>query len=379
MAKRYSDAVRKLAADASALGEPVSPRQIERWRQAELLPPPERSHPGRGSAVVYPESAPAQAVDVARLVNAGWRLEEVAVPLFLSGGFELTEDTVKRAFKAHAEHGRHLLTRRAPDQDTLTVAEAATKTLMRAMRGDARIAQWRERLKGREDSPASILESAVMNIVHVLLTGEAISAEGLSELFTAAGIEALVAGMGQVLGEEVSPEELNELLTKLDLVEYTRLVDDFTLEELIDARAVLHELAAAAVPMLRIAGSTMDLVIPEDVFPLIVEAGDTLTLFGLPLAAWALRRNAAGATEVLETLRANALTLEASSYLLDHLPSEYWRFLGPQGTAELEAATDHDRREVFHLTHEAFERDARLSNLRERLNDEIASRAEVLP
>jgi hypothetical protein len=379
MAKRYSDAVRKLAADTSALGEPVSPRELERWNQAGLLPPAERTYPGRGSTASYPDAAAGQAAEVASLLNKGWRLDEVAVPLFLNGGFEVTEDTVKRAFKAHAEHGRHLLTRRASDQDTLTIAEAATKTLMRAVRGDPHIAQWRERLKGREDSPGSILESAVMNMVHVLLSGEPISQEGLSELYTASGIEAMVSGMSQVLGEDVSLDEFNELLTKLDLVEYSRLVDDFTLEELIEARAVLHELAAAAVPMLRIVGSTMDLVIPEDVLPLIAEAGDTLTLFGLPLAAWALRRNAAGAAEVLEALRANALTLEASSYLLDHFPREYWRFLGPQGAAELEAAADHDRREVFHLTQQAFEQDARLINLHERLNDEIASRAEVLP
>jgi len=120
VAERYSRAVRGLAAAATRCGIQVSPREIERWRQRQLVPQPERTYPGHGSLAIYPDGAAKQVAEVAKLLDSGWKLDDVAVGLFVRG-YDLDEETVKLAFKAHAERARRLLTRRAPDGDTLTV------------------------------------------------------------------------------------------------------------------------------------------------------------------------------------------------------------------------------------------------------------------
>lgn len=365
MASRYSRAVVELAAAASAFGDAVSPRQIERWRQADMIPGPDREFPGRGSSVTYAGGAARQAAEVAKLLSEGSRLEEVAVPLFLRG-FDVPEDAVKKAFKAHAQHARHLVTRRAPGADDFTIAEAASKTLLRSLRGDRRLAEWRDRVKGREDSPSSIVESALMNFVHVLLAGKPISDEGLGELYTASGMEGMVTQMGVVLGEKIDLAEFDELIEQLDLARYEQLVDDFTLDELMNARAVLAEIVKAGIPMVELLAETTGFALPDDFRAIAADAAESMLSFGLPIGAWVLGRNAAGADEVVAALRANALEFEAMPYLLEHLPTEYWRFLGPQGQAELESANEEERADFLRIAHEAFEQDDRLRRLRDR-------------
>jgi hypothetical protein len=365
VAARYSKAVVALAAAASTLGNEVSPRQIERWRQAHVIPDSDRKYPGRGSTSNYADGDARQAAEVARLLSAGWRLEEAAVPLLLRG-FDVPEHVVKSAFKAHAQHARHLVTRRAPGADDFTIAEAAGKTLLRSLRGDPRFAEWRDRVKGREDSPTSIIESALMNFVHLLLAGKPLSIEGLGELYTASGMEAMVTQMGAVLGEKVELAEFDELIGQLDLGRYEQLVDEFTLGELMHARAVLAEIVNAGIPMVELLATTMDFPLPDDFRAIAADAAESMLSFGLPLGAWVLRRNAAGADEVIAALRAHALEFEAMPYLLEHLPRKCWRFLSPQGQAELESANDEERADFLRLACDAFEKDERLRGLRDR-------------
>lgn len=360
MATRYSKAVIELAAGASTYGIRVSPREIERWRQAGLIPQPDRAYPGRGSSVVYPDSAPGQAAEVAKYVRNGWRLEEVAVPLFLHG-FLVGEEMVKRGFKAYAEHARHLLTRRAPDGDTLTVAEAAARTLLRALRGDPRLVQWRERVRGMGAPSGAILESAVTNFTHVLLTGEPASEEGMYEFFVASGIEGLLSSMSEILGEEISLNELTELITKLDLSEYTRLVDEFSLDELLDARVVMSEMVDAAVPVITVLAASRGFTLPGDLATHVIEIAEPALLFGLPLIAWMMKQHPAGVAEIRAALQTNAHNIKASVVLLDHLPEPYWRFLGPQGATALEAAPEEERADALRIVRQALATDGRLS------------------
>lgn len=367
MVARYSKAVVELAAAASAVNGDVSPRQIERWHQAGVIPDPDRTYPGHGSTATYAKDSARQAAEVQTLLSEGWRLEEVAVPLFLRG-FDVQEHVVKSAFKAHAQYTRHRITRRAPtpDADDFTIAEAATKTLVRSFRGDRRIAEWRDRVKGREDPPSSIVESALMTFHHLLLTGEPISAEGLSEFYAASGMEGMVKQMSAVLGETVELAEFDELIKQLDLARYEELVDEFTLDELMSARTVLAELVSACIPMAELLAETEGFVLPDNFKAIVADAAESLLSFGLPVGAWALRRNAAGTDEVVAALRANALALEGMPYLLEHLPKEYWRFLGPDSQEELASASEGERLDAVRITQEAFERDERLRRLRDR-------------
>jgi hypothetical protein len=360
--KRYSAAVVALAQAASAIGLPVSPREIERWLQARLIPQPERTYPGRGSRAAYSKRAAAQAAEIQRLLHARWHLDEVAVPLFLSG-YEVGEETVKRAFKAHVARARRVLIRRAPGAETLTVAEAAAKTLLRSMRGEPRLARWRERVRGMDESTGAILESAAINFLHVLLAGEPASEEGLDELFVASGITTMIRRMSEVLGEDISVDELRVLLPKLEFTEYERLVDEFTLEELREAHQVMSECVDAAVPLITLAAATHGFDIPKDLPVTIAEIAESTLLFGLPLAVWMLREHAEGAAEVMSALRANMTKIRASVILLEYLPPAYWRFLGKDGEAALEAASEEERVEVLELARQAFATDERLQAL----------------
>jgi DNA-binding transcriptional MerR regulator len=363
MARRYSQAVIALAALASTYGIRVSPREIERWRQAGLIPQPDRIYPGRGSRAIYSDKAAAQAAEVAKYLRNGWRLEEIAVPLFLHG-FRVGEETVKRAFKAHADHVRYLISRRSPDGDTLTVAEAAGRTLLRALRGDPRLVQWRERVGGMGAPRGAILESAVTNFMHVLLTGEPASEEGMYEFFVASGIKGLLSSMSEILGEELSLTELNELITKLDLSEYVRLVDEFSLDDLLDARVAMSEMVDAAVPLITVLAASLGFPLPDDLATHVSDIAEPALLFGLPLIAWMMNQHPAGVAQIRAALHENANNIKASLVLLDHLPEPYWRFLGPNGAAELEAAPEKERSDALRIVRQALATDVRLRGFR---------------
>lgn len=367
MAARYSKAVVRLAADASTPDLPVSPREVERWRQKGLVPQPQRTFGGGGSESVYPEWAARQVAEIAGLLQAGWRLDEVAVPLFLRG-YEVGEETVRSAFKSHAEHARHLIARRSNAPDTVTVAEAATKTLLRSLRGTPELTAWRERVselaKSLGEPPTAIVESALMNLVHLLLTGEPITEEGFAELRVASGLQGLVSHMSVALGEDISADELNDVLTKLDLSEYVRLVDQFTLVEFMNARAAIVELTRFALPMAKVVASQLEIEIPDGFDSIVAGMVESTSTFGLPLVAWVLRENAAGAAEVLSALRANAPPLEAVSCLLDHLPRQYWHLLAPHNESAIEALDPDERISLFGLISDAFAADQRLAELR---------------
>lgn len=363
MKQRYSAAVVALAEAASAIGPPVSPREIERWQQVHLLPKPERTYPGKGSKVTYPEDAAPQVAEIQRLIHAKWHLEEVALPLWLSA-YRVDEETVKRAFKAHATRVRRLIARRAPGADPLTIAETAAKTLLRSMRGDPRLAQWRERVRHMDESPGAIIESAAINLLHLILAGTPASEEGLSELFLASGMTAMLGRMSEVLGEEVSIDELGLLLPKLGLAGYEHLVDEFTLEELREAHQLMNECVDAAAPLIKLAAATNGFDVPENLPLIIAEVAEPTLLFGLPLVAWVFREHAEGTEVVVSALRANATNIKASAVLLEYLPPAYWRFLGKDGEAALEAASDEERVEAVELVQRAFVTDERLRVLR---------------
>ncbi len=206
------------------------------------------------------------------------------------------------------------------------------------------------------------------NFISVLLAGEPASEEGLEEFFIASGMSAVIARMGEVLGEEISLDEFDELLTKLDLREYMRLVDELSLSELMQARAFVGEMVNVAAPVLRLVATTYGFTLPGNLPELINEASESTQTFGLPLAAWVLKRHASGTAEIHEAIRVNGRGIEASALLLDHLPEEYWRFLGARGEIELAAASDQERHELLELAHRAFEKDGRLRELQQELS-----------
>lgn len=365
MSNRYSDAVIALAEAASTPDLPVSPREIERWRQAGLLPAPQRGYPGRGSTSSYPDEAIRQAREIARLLKGGERLSEIAVPLF-SSGYRLEEAVVKAAFKSAASRLEHVIRRRKPGAGAIDTAEAAADTLLRSLRGDPQLAEWRDRVRDREDSTAAILHSVVVNLIHILLTGRPASEDGLQEFYDAAGISAMVEGMSVAFGEEVGVSDLDVLLPKFQLAEYRRLVDQFSLDELTAAGSVVNELAGVAPTMLRLVAAAYGFSIPPHINERIAGFVETTVGFGLPIAASLLRERQDGLAEILETVRANRPQIDASAVLLELMPPEYHHYLGPGGEAALDAAPENERAAVQQFVLHAVASDERLAFLRER-------------
>jgi DNA-binding transcriptional MerR regulator len=60
----------------------VTPTTIRRWAKAGLLPPGRKVHRGRrGTGLVFPDSAPAQAVWIKTQLDAGRTIEELRAAL----------------------------------------------------------------------------------------------------------------------------------------------------------------------------------------------------------------------------------------------------------------------------------------------------------
>ena len=92
-----SRAAKKLSADLHAAGIKVSPRQIERWRQAGLIEATDRSWiPCEGSEAEYGPQAFEQARGVKHLVDDGLTLEQIAVVQFVRRRY-VTTSALKHA------------------------------------------------------------------------------------------------------------------------------------------------------------------------------------------------------------------------------------------------------------------------------------------
>lgn len=368
MPSRSSPPVIELAAQASSIAQiEITPRRVERWGQQGLVPDPSISYPGGGSDAVYPDRAAVQVAEIAKLLSAGEHLDEVALLLFLRG-FGVAEADVKRSFKAHIDRIRRQLTRGSADEDTISVAEAATKTLMRAMRDAGELAIWRERVSGRGEAAGAIVESGLMNLVHLMLAGEPITEEGLSEFAAASGLETLFGYLSEVLGEQVDLADIRDLFAQLDLAQYARLVDEFSLKELMRAREMLVELGTVVLPLVLVSAARLDIELPDNIAAIVENALLTLSTWGLPLLAWVFRRQPTGTDEVMASVRANAIQLEAASRLLEYLPRRFWHLLGPESEQALTALSDDERAELNEQIQRAFELDSRLAEIREQLS-----------
>lgn len=128
-----------LAAHASAHGGPADARQVERWRQAGLLPPNERRSTGRGSTSTAAAGALELVVWLSQNARRGRRPFDLALQAF-GQGLLVPEATVRRAFAAAIERA-HLkveqeLSENSPAED---VADTAVRAGLAATMLPARI------------------------------------------------------------------------------------------------------------------------------------------------------------------------------------------------------------------------------------------------
>jgi hypothetical protein len=257
-ARRTSRADEKLIAALARRRIRVTPRQLERWRQAGILQPPMRHGLGRGpgSASSYPDAAIEQAAVLAGLVRRGQPLGDVALVLFARRRW-CQEDAVIAGYRGCLARMEAEALGNASAEDPLEVAEALAMSLLgterragilKDLRSGARRARHAQatsrattlaRDRGRTNpnradlataradstSTDGLLTSALTNLLMVMLSGRPSSDDALEEFLRVSGYAPPDAASG-----------LLPTLAELSLPSLSRLLDDLTFDELELAR-----------------------------------------------------------------------------------------------------------------------------------------------
>jgi hypothetical protein len=247
-----SHAARGLAAAASTDELPLSARQIERWRQEELIDASHRVWPGRGkgSRSQYPPTAIEQAQAVARLVREGLRLQDIPLVLFARRE-PVRGQALRRSFVAYLTEVTAWLMQHTDDGDRFTAAETTALRVVKAMLARPRGRAWRRGLRSRPtpedtgpETADSLLVSVLTNVLLVALTGEAASDEGLAEVLDAAGAQSLLndafAGIGPItLDLDLAP--IGPVLERCSLDSLQRIAETAPLRVLDETRDFLAD------------------------------------------------------------------------------------------------------------------------------------------
>lgn len=217
-----SDAAAELAAMCAAAGEPVTPRQLERWRQAGLLPSPTRRGlgRGRGSVSTSPDDTTELALAIARTLGRYRDIDEVALVLFAEAD-PVSEDGLRRAFLSRLTRIDAALSSTDDARDPFDRAEEAAGQGMRRLLRTSAWRRRRRRLKGVAESPDSAFRGLITNLVIGPLGG-AITPGGLEEIQQAFGYFESQEDARKLSGTPLPNLNLDELARRLQAL---RLVD----------------------------------------------------------------------------------------------------------------------------------------------------------
>lgn len=251
-ARTTSAADEALMAELCRRGASVTPRQLERWRGAGLLPVPVRTWLGRrGSASTYPEGAADIVEALAEIVKRGTPLHEAALDLF-ARGLSVSEVVLRSAFLEVLRNGRSQLMaiarrdsgREIGSSDGLDeafeVADAASASLVD--RGGPLNRDVRRRLrhyrsgKGVE-APVADLERSVWTLLLAFAGGgsPAVPDEARAEVLAAMGLE-------DAPGGESAADRFLAFLAEATLDDLEAVAEKATLVELTWACRGLHAL-----------------------------------------------------------------------------------------------------------------------------------------
>jgi len=201
--------------DVEALGQTVTPRQLKRWRQALLVPSPERPGAGRGHgrpSLRYPDGTTQVVAQVAGVLQAGYSLHDAALALFLA---ELTvpEDLVRRALlealdiapevqsETHPDRRIDLVSELGPIAKRRAKAHPLVRHWSRQSYGAVMIGPEGQQARGR---PPEVMNEFPYSVLSPALLGE-VNIDGR-------------AALGHVLGVDVSEvPELEEQLKLMNL------------------------------------------------------------------------------------------------------------------------------------------------------------------
>ena len=198
----------ELAARVSRV-EPVTARQIERWREEGVLRPPERRGRGQhlGSMSFYPDDAVPHAIEIARQLKSHSRLDDSALVVFLHG-FDVKERAVRRAYASAFDRVQQAF-RLAEGEDAWDAAHRLSGRLSRQSSRSPTAQTWRHNLKEAESAERfqPVLHDMILFALGGAEDGDALS----EEVFEATGTGDLRRSMSDE--ERERTDELTRLLT----------------------------------------------------------------------------------------------------------------------------------------------------------------------
>ncbi len=304
--RTISPATAALISACNEAGETVSARQIERWRQLDLLPRPARHAlgRGRGSTTTYPEQTVDTAVAVARSLRTGHRLDQVALVLF-ADGIPVPESAIRRAFIALLDQLDATIVADDGSVDPFARAEDFATTSQKALLRRPHWRHRRRRLRGVAESPDSAFGSLITNIGRSVL-GDTPPPDALDEMAQAFGYSTKTNDADRPDAPPIDGAALGDRLDQLTLPTLHTAATEASLNDLITARDCLIALCGPTDEAPDITRSLMaaarDAGHPAPLQP----ATDPLIQAIEVLALASLRDPATGANKTLDDLQATA-------------------------------------------------------------------------
>ncbi len=175
---------RALLREVEALGQTVTRRQLKRWRQERLVPPPEQPGAGRGKgrpSLHYPQGTAQVVAKVAQVVGDGYSFHEAALALFLAD-LPVPEGLVRQALldaldiapavqrEPDPDQRIELVSRLVPVVKRLARRHPVMRHLSRRSHGQVLLGPEGQKYRGR---PPEVMNDFLHSVISPLLLGEA--------------------------------------------------------------------------------------------------------------------------------------------------------------------------------------------------------------
>ena len=235
-----------LVEEARTRGATVTGRQLKRWRASGLIPGPKRHWlgRGRGSVTSYPTGTADLVVTLANLPKK--RRHPVHAPLVaFARGIPVSEDRLKWAQSLWLD--RLELPLVSQPGDVLDRAEAVAAQFLPYFAKSRTGQNMLRRARGSDESPQSLVGTALSTLFSAMQTGQAPSSEALVEFGAMAGVEEggrkLSRLLGQTGGTGLITEQLSAALQLFQLSHLRQAFQFADYERLCAARDLVIGLA----------------------------------------------------------------------------------------------------------------------------------------
>ena len=219
-------------------GVAVTPRQLERWHQAGLIPKPDVFRGGvRGSASCYPQGTAKQVVELIGILDEGRLLDHALLRLFMRG---YAVDATKLKALYVAFFGQF-----TSDGDALDQAERLVGKFEARLSRDglARTIRFRLRRRVTRSLPAdALVKGVITQMLVAFFSGELDDdheGTAVAEIRAATGTERMetdpIGNLGPLL-PHLSDEEVADMTTAVSLGAVVRGVAEASWDDLTEAR-----------------------------------------------------------------------------------------------------------------------------------------------